>query len=845
VYAGQDVPGITDAAAGVTPSDSTGAKAPTTYAEFINSEIAVWSDGIVTGSPSILDESAFVGDPSAITCDPQIQWDEQSQRWLYAALDCGEASGGDSETLFFGWSTTDNPVLTPSAWCRYALNTQNSIEDYPKLGHDNSQIIIGTNAFDDVSGNYSASHIFVFDKPSLGDTSCPSSAAEQSTMLEADAGGSDFTPVPANLTDSSATGYVVAANFNDMSHLDLYAVGRNGSNQNVILGTTSVTVPSFAVPASVPQADSGDPLDSLDARLTQAVAATDPATGSEGIWTQHTVAGPGGGPSVVRWYELAPGATTPTQTGTVSGPAGSFAFNGAISPAAGGSNAAIFYNSSSSSQLVDWRVQDRRSDTPQGTTTEDMQLATSSSVDRDLSCPSNTGTSDPCRWGDYAGASPDPSNACLVWGTGTLTVATPTDSGTPQWGTQNAGMDTCTKSFTLRVDTAGAGTGTVNSSPAGIGCGAWCTDSFASGTSVTLTATPDPDSTFTGWSGDCSGTGACTVTMSQARTVTANFTIRTETLAVSESGTGTGTVTSSPAGINCGATCSSSYSYGTFVTLTAIPSPGTGSAFSGWSGACSGTGACSVPMYGTTFVTANFNRPVEFLVMNADGQGTVTASPPGKTCGNCLLKVLYGTNVTLTATPAPGWLFARWLGDCSGIGTGGGTATGTCTLPVLGNRNVTAAFAPSVALTVQISGAGTGKVISTPTGLSCPGTCSHPFAMGVPVQLKPTPAAGSEFAGWSDECSSVDDGNVCTLTLSSSATFTATFVKQCIVPKLNGKTLKAAKRHLKQAHCSTGNVTRKYAKAKKGRIAGQRPRPGAHRTNDFAVNLVVSRGRRG
>ena len=55
-----------------------------------------------------------------------------------------------------------------------------------------------------------------------------------------------------------------------------------------------------------------------------------------------------------------------------------------------------------------------------------------------------------------------------------------------------------------------------------------------------------------------------------------------------------GTVTSSPAGISCGSTCGASFPTGTTVTLTA--SPAAGATFSGWSGACSGTGPCTLTL---------------------------------------------------------------------------------------------------------------------------------------------------------------------------------------------------------------------------------------------------------
>jgi hypothetical protein len=79
-------------------------------------------------------------------------------------------------------------------------------------------------------------------------------------------------------------------------------------------------------------------------------------------------------------------------------------------------------------------------------------------------------------------------------------------------------------------------------------------------------------------------------------------------LTVGKAGSGSGTVTSSPAGINCGSDCGESYASGTSVTLTASASGG--STFAGWSGACSGTGACSVAMTVARSVTATFNLTV-------------------------------------------------------------------------------------------------------------------------------------------------------------------------------------------------------------------------------------------
>jgi uncharacterized delta-60 repeat protein len=154
----------------------------------------------------------------------------------------------------------------------------------------------------------------------------------------------------------------------------------------------------------------------------------------------------------------------------------------------------------------------------------------------------------------------------------------------------------------LTVGKTGSGAGWVTSSPGGISCGSTCSAPYAA-VPVTLTAAAAPGSSFAGWSGPCSGIGTCTVTMGSDRAVLARFE-SDKTLALTKAGNGVGTVTSNPAGISCGAACAHTFKYGTVLTLSAAATPR--SAFKGWSGACSGTAACTVTISAARSVTATF-----------------------------------------------------------------------------------------------------------------------------------------------------------------------------------------------------------------------------------------------
>jgi uncharacterized repeat protein (TIGR02543 family) len=114
--------------------------------------------------------------------------------------------------------------------------------------------------------------------------------------------------------------------------------------------------------------------------------------------------------------------------------------------------------------------------------------------------------------------------------------------------------------------------------------------------------------------------------------------------------------------------------------LTATPAPGY--AFDHWAGDASGTSiAITITMDSDKSIIAHFKAMAIYsLTTSVDpaGGGTITLTPPGGSYTS-------GTQVTLTAVPAPGYKFDHWSGDASGTST-------AVTLTMDSNKSVIAHF---------------------------------------------------------------------------------------------------------------------------------------------------------
>jgi uncharacterized repeat protein (TIGR02543 family) len=184
--------------------------------------------------------------------------------------------------------------------------------------------------------------------------------------------------------------------------------------------------------------------------------------------------------------------------------------------------------------------------------------------------------------------------------------------------------------------------GSVSANPAPGTDGRYTKDAIA-----VLTASPASGYRFDRWSGDVSDkVTSITITLNTNKSIVADF-IKVYTLSTVTSPTEGGAV--SPV--------SGTYDTGSSVILTATPA--TGYRFDRWSGDVSDTvTSVNIAMNTDKSITANFIRIYILTTAVSPAEGG-SVSPSGGTYDE-------GTEVTLTAIPATGYIFDQWSGDVSG-----------------------------------------------------------------------------------------------------------------------------------------------------------------------------------
>jgi len=156
------------------------------------------------------------------------------------------------------------------------------------------------------------------------------------------------------------------------------------------------------------------------------------------------------------------------------------------------------------------------------------------------------------------------------------------------------------------------------------------------------------------------------------------------------------------------------------------------------------------------------------LALAITGPGSVSADVPGLQCGqSCTTTWNAGTELALTASPAPGAKLVRWSDACAG-------AAG-CEVVAGQAPRVSALFAPNTYRLV-VSVKGQGSVRSSQGGLACPPRCSRPVPSYQTARLTPRPAKGWRFRSWSGACRGTT--LVCRVPMTANTTTQAVFARK-------------------------------------------------------------------
>ena len=283
------------------------------------------------------------------------------------------------------------------------------------------------------------------------------------------------------------------------------------------------------------------------------------------------------------------------------------------------------------------------------------------------------------------------------------------------------------------------------------------------GAITTITATPNPGYAFLNWTENgaaVSITSTYQFTMAGNRTLVANFTAQ-YAVTLSSLPLAGGTTTGG-----------GTFNAGTSVTITAVPS--VGYTFTNWTEAgiaVSPLKEYTFPLTMSRILVANFAINMYSLkITRIPASGGTVAEVPNQ------ITFSHGTNVQLTATPAPDYTFVSWSGDATGTAN-------TATVTMNSDKNVTANFALKT-YTLNTP-AVNGTVVKSPN----PDPVTLKYNSGTIVTLTATPKPDYTFTSWTGDATGIT--NTATVTMNADKTVTANFtaIQYTVDVKTNPATL--------------------------------------------------------
>lgn len=424
---------------GAVPSDNQVAVGENHIVNMINSRWAIFEkdgtqlfevtldDWWANVSPFIYeDEAAEDGTPSDffddyIIFDPRARYDPETGNFIMLCVEFSLNQGLGA--LLLSVSATDDPTGT---WYNYRIptisqqgdNPTPGLVDFPQLGYDGEAIYLTQNFFALPDFSFEEATMVGLDKRAAyaGDTI----DANHFTDLRNADGSLAFTVQPAAV-DGATPGHFVNSKFFQGEFLTVWTVA-DSFGADPTLTNDAITVKPYHNAPAAEQPDTEEKIDTLDDRIMRV------SFDGEHVWTAHAVHD-----GRVRWYEIDPAGPSLVQSADFKRH-GRPSFLPAIEADADG-NAVFVYNTTNprndSNGFVHAEVAARTAATPTGEVGAFEVLQ--AGVDDYDYVDGEEGEDDEgaqvMRWGDYNGASIDPTDGSF-WVTAQYTP-TPADDTHP------------------------------------------------------------------------------------------------------------------------------------------------------------------------------------------------------------------------------------------------------------------------------------------------------------------------------------------------------------------------------------------------------------------------------
>src|SRR5881296_2726684 len=372
--------------------------------------------------------ATFFGVPSTdFISDPKIHFDTASGRWFASITDV------TTGRVLLEVSKSDDPT---GLWNAYSVSTITGCADQPLLGFSDLVVIISANDFSSCtsgSPSYLGVQYWVLNKTDLlsGATPRTMSFGPDPTL---------FSVQPVQSLRSTNTQFMVSTGSGPASTLTLFSV--TGVPPGVVLvSQQNFVIRSAAMPPRAPQLGSRSTLDTADNRVQDAMWADNRLWLSLGIGCT-----PAGDQvrSCVRLIEVDTANATIAQDFDI-GISRKYVFYPALRTDADG-NLVVVFGYSSANDYPEMRVATRSVHDPPNTIGASQVIRVGEGPETS-GCPNNS----VCRYGDYFGASHDPSEPGIVWVAGEYGTAT-------GWATFIAAMGETVR-FTVGYAVQGGGSG--------------------------------------------------------------------------------------------------------------------------------------------------------------------------------------------------------------------------------------------------------------------------------------------------------------------------------------------------------------------------------------------------